>query len=104
MINLHKSPSDVNYSSLNQVPLYVNEVSGGIFGWFSLVCLYVIFAFGISYYKKDIPMGLAISGFIVTIFAILFRILGLINSVHLAICITISVLGLILLLFSKTRE
>jgi predicted PurR-regulated permease PerM len=104
LVNLYKSPSDVNYSSFSAVPNYINEVSSGIFGWLLLVCIYIIFASGIAYYKKDITTGLAIAGFTTTIIAILFRILELINNVTLGITITVAVLGLIIFLFTKTKE
>ena len=104
MYQLYQSPSEFNFTSSTSIFTYVNAVTGGVFGWFSLLCIYIIFAFGVSYYKKDITTGVAIAGFITVILAILFRILTLINNVHLGIAIVISVLGLIIFLFGKTKE
>jgi hypothetical protein len=104
MYQLYQSPSEFNWSSSTSIFLYVNAVTSGVFGWFSLLCIYIIFAMGVSYYKKDITIGVSIAGFITVILAILFRILTLINNVHLGITIVIAVLGLIMFLFGKTKE
>lgn len=103
MINLYPSPSDQNFTSIVSIFTYINDVTE-IFGWFLLLCIYLVFMFGISYYKKDISLGVAIAGFITVIIGVLFRIVNLINSFVLGIIITIAVMGLILLLFTKTRE
>lgn len=103
MIELYPSPSSQNFTSITSVFIYLNDTTG-IFGWFLLLCIYVIFLFGVSHYKKDIPTGMAIAGFITVIIGILFRILGLINEIVLGTCIAVAIGGLIILLFSKTRE
>ena len=102
MIELYDSPSSQNFTGINSIFIYLNDTTG-IFGWFLLLCIYVIFLFGISYYKKDIPTGMAIAGFITVIIGVLFRILGLINSVVLGTCIAVAIGGLIVLLFSKSE-
>lgn len=104
MINLHQSPSDINFSSGTDTFLYVNNVTNSVFGWFLLLCIYLVVAFGVSYSKKDISTGIAISGFFTLIIGTLMRITGLINSIVLAITFTVAILGFILFLFSKNRE
>jgi len=103
MPNLYTSPSDVNWSSGVKIFIYVNDVTG-VFGWLLLLCIYFIVAFGVSYYKKDITQGIGIAGVLTLILAISFRILDLINTVHLSIVIVVAILGLIMLLFGKTKE
>ena len=99
------SPTSVNWSSGGgEIFDYVNEVSGSVFGWMLILCIYVIFAFSIAYYKRDISMALAISGFMTTVIAIFFRIGGIINTLTLGIVIAVAVLGVLIFFFDKSKE
>lgn len=101
----YKSPTAINWSrGGEEIFHYMNEVSFSVFGWLLLVCIHVIFAFSVSYYKRDLTMALAISGFVTLLVAILFRIGGVINTLTLAICITVVVIELLVFLFDKGRE
>jgi len=99
------SPSNINWSSGGGALFdYVNEVSSSVFGWLLILCIYVIFAFSIAYYKRDISMSLAISGFMTTVIAIFFRIGGIINTLTLGITIAVTVLSVLIFFFDKSRE
>jgi hypothetical protein len=104
MYELYPSPSSQNFTSFNSLFTYVNTTTGGFFGWFLLMCIYLIFAFGVSFYKRDIGVGVAIAGFVTIIIGVLFRILDLINNVTLGITIAVAMGSLLILIFNKTKE
>jgi len=105
----YKSITDYNLSAGLQVPfIYVNDITGGLFIRLFLVAVWLIFSVGSYFIQKrnigsgDFPTALAVAGFVVSVLAILLRLVsGLVDGLTLAIVIIVAGISILYFLFSK---
>ena len=97
--------------------IYANEISGGIFVPMMLFSFYMIVLLGTYFAQKnttgkgDIPVSMAVAGFLITLVAGLLRLAGkgtegapLVSLPTLTICIVAFIIGVALLFLTKSEE
>lgn len=88
---LYEYPTNV--TGISDYLVYVNNVSAGAFGMWSLLGFFVI-AF-IIMRDRGTEVAFGISGFLVSIIAIAFFFMGIINEIVLFIAILVGILGIV---------
>ena len=73
--------------------LYLNNVTNSWFSNMLLITIYIIFASGFYYAKRDIFGGLAVGGFATFIIATLFWIANMISTLTFAIVIAVAIVS-----------
>ena len=88
--------------------VYVNDVTGGLFIKALLISIWMIVTMGIYFSQKksvgrgDFPMCVAVGGFVVVVFASIFRIVpGLLDTLTFSIAILLALLGIAYFFYSK---
>lgn len=109
LFQTYKTIADYNLSAGLQVPfIYVNDITGGLFIRLFLVAVWLIFSVGSYFIQKrsvgsgDFPTSLAVAGFVVSVLAILLRLVGgLVDGLTLAIVIIVTGISILYFLFSR---
>lgn len=87
-------PSTINMSGgLTELFIYLNEVT---YNWFSnmlLISIYLIFAIGFYFARKDMLGGLAVGGFATFIVGLFLFVGGVVSGVTFTIVIAVAILS-----------
>lgn len=105
----YPDPSTINSTGgLDQVFVYVNDVTSGIFSIMVLVCIFLIFAFGTFFSAKrltgegDFVASFAVAAYMTTGAAFIMLLIEGLMTVPIAlIALTVSIIGTVWLWFDK---
>jgi len=96
---------------LQEIPLYINDVSGGLFMKLVLASVWLICVFGSYFMQKkinngvaDFPGSLAVGGFVTIVVATLLMLIpGLVDSLTYVVILIIGGISVLYFLFSKNN-
>jgi hypothetical protein len=87
-------PTSINFTSgLSETFAYLNSVT---YNWFSnmlLITIYLIFATGFYFTKRDIFGSFAVGGFAIFVVGLLFWVGGVISGVTFAFVVAVSIIS-----------
>ena len=90
----YEYPTSVNMTEgPTNLFLYLNTVTGSWFSNMILIAIYMIFASGFYYAKRDIFGGMAVGGFATFVIATLFWIAHIVSTVTFALVIAVSIMS-----------
>jgi len=82
-----------NSTTLTELFVYANKITGFHFGWVILFAWFVI-SLVISTQRFDNKSALIIASFTTTIFAIFFRVIGIVNELTMYVCIITTIVAI----------
>jgi len=96
-------------AGLHMIPVYINDVSGGLFMKLVLASIWIICVFGSYFLQKkanngiaDFPASLAVGGFVTMVSAMVLRLIpGLVDAISLAVVIIVGSISVLWFLFHK---
>lgn len=97
---VYASPTTINASAgFGTLLTYINNVTDGWISNMILIAIYLISLMGFAKARDDFAGGLAVSGFVTFIVALLFWLGGFINGIILGIVTAMAILGIVALYF-----
>jgi len=93
-MTLYSYPNSVNWTGgMDGMFVYLNNVTGHWFANLLLIAVYIIFATGFYFAKKDMQGALAIGGFATFVFSVFLWAGGMISGITFAFVIAVAIVG-----------
>ena len=90
----YESPSNINFTDgFTEMFRYLNLVTNSWFSNMLLITIYVIFASGFYFARRDMMGGLAVGGFATFVVGLLFWIGGLISGVTFTVVVGVAIVS-----------
>jgi len=90
----YDSPSSINFTSgMTGAFTYLNSVTNGWFSSMLLISIYLIFATGFYFAKKDIMGAFAVGGFATFVIGLLFWVGGVISGITFAFVVAVAIIS-----------
>lgn len=90
----YPSPDTINWSDgMGSAFGYLNTVTGSWFSNLLLIAIYVIFAVGFYFAKRDMFGAMAVAGFVTFVVGLLFFVAEIISGLTFAVVIAIAIVG-----------
>ena len=91
-------PSTINFTEgFTGGFVYINSITSNWFSNMLLIAIYLIFATGFYFAKKDMMGSLAVGGFAIFVVGLLFWVGGVISGVTFAFVIAVSIISFAML-------
>lgn len=85
--------SPENITGIDGIFVYANTVSNNVFGIGILLSLFLIIMFYAKNNGESLPDSMTAAGFVSCIVGVLLLVIGVINSWHFFICVSVTVLS-----------
>jgi len=87
-------PDTINWSNGMQEGFsYLNTVTSSWFSNLLLIAIYILFATGFYFAKRDMFGAMAVAGFSTFVVSLLFFVAGMISGITFAIVIAVAIIG-----------
>lgn len=94
----YPSPTDVNFTTgLGGTFNYLNSVTGSWFSNLLLIAIYIIFATGFYFAKKDMMGALAVGGFATFVIGLLLWVGEVISGITFVVVVAVAIISFALL-------
>jgi len=91
---VHDMPTTINFTSgLGGMFNYLNTVTHSWFSNFLLIAIYILFATGFYFAKRDFQGAMAVGGFALFVTGLLFWVGNIISGVTFAIVVAVAIIG-----------
>jgi hypothetical protein len=101
----YQYPTEIDFSGgITGLFQYLNTVTAGWFSNLLLIAIYIIFASGFYYAKRDFFGGCAVGGFAILVFGVMFWAGGFISWITYAFIVAVAIVSFIGLWFGPHND